>query len=395
MRKKIVNPVDVFKLLEKLEDSGTLYKPLVFDPETFRMEIAIGAPYKLLSQQYTQDAFNSIFSWVDSWKSFEKYGIGTVEYANKRIGTLRPSAVPIRLFLHDIQACFRYIHKEKEMECFLQTYNRLKNFDSRLKKWTLSEYKMLRYPCSKLNNFERVADKIKDTVPENAPYICKRELEIPGVDTKFFENNIEAIRGMYNALHGTSLNNVSELNEVLHIIKPPEDKEFIPVRFLDAKYRTDNISILKIHYTELKRLSIRPKKVYIVENKETFYHFPIVADSVVIFGAGISVSGLLKDVPFIQEAEDVYYWSDLDTNGFQMLSNMRKVYPKIHSFLMDLDTVMIAKQFSVEDTGSDFDSFENLTPSEEECFHYIKARKLRIEQEKIPWSYVVKKIENC
>ena len=119
------------------------------------------------------------------------------------------------------------------------------------------------------------------------------------------------------------------------------------------------------------------------------------ADSVVIFGAGISVSGLLKDVPFIQEAEDVYYWSDLDTNGFQMLSNMRKVYPKIHSFLMDLDTVMIAKQFSVEDTGSDFDSFENLTPSEEECFHYIKARKLRIEQEKIPWSYVVKKIENC
>ena len=395
MKKKLINPIDVFKLLEKLEETGTLYKPLVYEPETFRMEIPIGAPYKLLSRQYTQDAFNSIFSWVDSWKSFEKCGIGTMEYTNKRIGTLRPSAVPNRLILHNIQKCFNYINKNEEMDCFLKTYNRLKKFNPLLKKWALKEYKMFRYPCYKLDDFEKVANKIKDVLPEDAPYIFKRELEIPGVDTKFFENNIEAIREMYNALHETSLVNVNELYKVLHIIKPPEDKEFIPVRFLDAKYRTDNISILKIHYTELKRLSIRPKRVYIIENKETFYHFPIVPDSVVIFGAGISVSGLLKDIPFIEEAKDVYYWSDLDTNGFQMLNNMRKNYPKIHSFLMDMETVMLTKQFGVEDTGSDFDRFEHLLSDEEECFNYLKARQLRIEQEKIPWSYVVEKIENC
>ena len=392
--KRIINTQDVFKLLEKLEENGTLYKPLVYEPDSFIMEIPIGAPYKLLSKQYKQDAFNSIFAWVDSWKFFSKSGIGEVEYTQKRIGTLRPSAVPTRLILHNIQGCFNYINKNGEMECFLKTYNRIKKFNPLLKKWVLREYKMFRYPCYKLDDFERIADKIKETISADAPYIYKRELEIPGVDTKFFEKNIEAIREMYNTLHGTSLANAKELYKELHIVKPPEDKEFIPIRFLDTKYREDNISIVKIHYTELKQLSIRPRKVYIVENKETFYHFPKVANSVVIFGAGISVSGFLKDIPWIEEADDVYYWSDLDTNGFQMLNNMRKIYPKIHSFLMNTETIKLTKQFAVEDTGSDFERFEHLTPAEDECFIYLKEKRLRIEQEKIPWSYVVKSIEN-
>lgn len=396
MRKKIIHPIDVFRLLEKLEDDGGLYKALAYNREDFCMEIPIAAPYKLLSRQYEQDAFNSIFSWVDSWKTFDKNNsFGDVEYASKRIGTLRPSAVPVRLVLHDIESCFAYIHKDAEMKCFLEAYNRLQEHNALLRKWALKEYKLFRYPCPKLDDFEKVADKIATVVPEDAPYIFKRELEIPGVDTKFFEKNIEAIREMYNVLHDTKFVNLSELNQVLHIIKPPEDKEFIPIRFLDSKYRVDNITIMKIHYTELSRLTMRPKKVYIVENKETFYHFPIISGSVVIFGAGISVSGLLKDIPFIQEADDVYYWSDLDTNGFQMLNNMRKIYPKLRSFLMDMETVMLTKQFAVEDTGSVMAGFDQLTPSENECFDYLQQRRLRIEQEKIPWSYVVRKIEEC
>ena len=56
---------------------------------------------------------------------------------------------------------------------------------------------------------------------------------------------------------------------------------------------------------------------------------------------GYGVLEMAESAPWLADKE-IYYWGDLDHDGFNILSNLRKVLPemKIHSFLMDKETLL-------------------------------------------------------
>ncbi|MBP5473322.1 MAG: hypothetical protein J6X92_01015, partial [Bacteroidales bacterium] len=81
----------------------------------------------------------------------------------------------------------------------------------------------------------------------------------------------------------------------------------------------------------------------------------------------------------------------LDAHGFQILSEIRKYFNQIESFLMDRATF---DKFYEGDKGS-VTTVEKelcLTIEENEMFYYLKENNYRLEQEKIPFEYSSKRI---
>nr|WP_221935062.1 Wadjet anti-phage system protein JetD domain-containing protein [Catenovulum sediminis] len=61
--------------------------------------------------------------------------------------------------------------------------------------------------------------------------------------------------------------------------------------------------------------------------------FPPVNNAICIFGLGYGVQ-LLKEVNWLNQVA-IYYWGDIDTHGFAILSQLRGYFPKVKSMLMD------------------------------------------------------------
>ena len=91
------------------------------------------------------------------------------------------------------------------------------------------------------------------------------------------------------------------------------------------------------------------------------------------------------------KSSSLYYWGDFDAQGFEILSQFRGYFPQTQSFLMDKNTF---ETYFENDSGtrSNVSVELHLTAEEKSLYEYIKKNNLRLEQEKIPQSLVVKTI---
>ena len=117
--------------------------------------------------------------------------------------------------------------------------------------------------------------------------------------------------------------------------------------------------------------------------------FPLKRDSIVLWGHGFGVD-ILKNVEWLR-SKKIFYWGDLDTHGFLILSELRKHFQLVESFLMDRETF---DAFFENDKGVETNVVGDLylTSKEKEMFEYLKACNFRLEQEKIPFEYAIVKI---
>ncbi|OQY18067.1 MAG: hypothetical protein B6I36_07835 [Desulfobacteraceae bacterium 4572_35.1] len=95
------------------------------------------------------------------------------------------------------------------------------------------------------------------------------------------------------------------------------------------------------------QLNLAVDKVFITENEINFLAFPPVKGSVVIFGAGYGFQSLAQ-ADWLRDAE-LYYWGDIDTHGFAILSQLRATFPQAISLLMDRHTLLEHRAHWVEE----------------------------------------------
>ncbi len=132
-------------------------------------------------------------------------------------------------------------------------------------------------------------------------------------------------------------------------------------------------------------------RIFIIENKITFLSFFEIEDSIAIFGSGYKVSAL-KDAKWLQEKE-IYYWGDIDLDGFAILSQLRSYFPNAKSFLMNEETIEKFKDLSVEYIPKNvYRELENLILEEKRVYKRLQndfyGKNFRLEQERLPFSYV-------
>ena len=228
------------------------------------------------------------------------------------------------------------------------------------------------------------------------PMIYIRQLEIPGVDTKFIETHKAfLIRLLEAALPEHAVNKAaggSSAFENRFGFRPRPGR--IRFRILDQALSIMGLTDLQITESDFHSLSITPRTVFITENEINGLAFPPVPDALVIFGLGYSLSAL-AGARWMNEAS-LWYWGDIDTHGFAMLDRLRHHFPHARSFLMDEDTLLSHKALWGSEPTPTRRDLPLLTADESRVYDALRnnhhAPSLRLEQERISYTHVKRSI---
>lgn len=229
------------------------------------------------------------------------------------------------------------------------------------------------------------------------PGIYLRQMDLPGVDTKF----TEAHRGV--------------LTELLDLVLPPQAVDTaatgvgqfarrygfadkpprIRLRWLGVAALAPwgaGITDITITQTAFEALNPPVRRVLITENEVNFLALPPVADSLVVFGAGYGFE-VLAGAAWLRHCA-VHYWGDIDTHGFAILDQLRATLPQAQSLLMDRATLLAHADHWGHEPQPLSRELPRLHPHESALYddlRYGRVRAeppLRLEQERIGFGWV-------
>lgn len=330
-----------------------------------------------------QKEFNDIRSLS---KEVKGYGY-TIDWKTVKTKMLGTQGLPSKIKFETAEDFERFLQKVKEVNVFRKNVALINGKFPELQCW------IEKYPLKVIENSEYWSDilKILNYFSKNPqPQLYIRELPIE-VHTKFIEQHKAVIGELLDIVIKEYINTNEKEFEKRYNLR--YDESMVRMRILDETLAAEFFSGLDditIPVSKFLRLQIPISKAYIVENKVNFLTFPLVANSIVIWGRGYGIASI-KESELLKSSE-LIYWGDLDAQGFEILSQFRSYFAQVKSLLMDKTT--FDKYFENDlGTPSKVNVELNLTTEEKNLYQYIKANNYRLEQEKIPQSYVIEHLK--
>jgi len=319
--------------------------------------------------------------------SKEKKGYGySIEYQKVKTRKHGEQDIPVSISFLTESDYLKFIGKEQATVDFRKNLERILSAFPELYEW------VCRYPNKVMDNHKVWGDLLKVCSyfkGNPKPQLYIRELPIQ-VDTKFIERNKGIIKELLDIIIAEFANTDETRFETRFNLR--FDEPVVRFRVLDkamSQVLFSGIDDLSVPISQFREVEIPVEAIYIVENKMNMLTFPPIKKSIVVWGHGFGVD-VLKDVAWLK-SKKIFYWGDLDAQGLQILSEIRTHFPQVESFLMDRATFDNFYEGDIG-TASNVGNGLYLTPEEIEMFKYLKENNLRLEQEKIPFSYVLKRI---
>lgn len=294
--------------------------------------------------------------------------------------------IPKSIVYETLDDYLKFIKKEKEFHVMMENYSFIKSELPQLEPWLKENPKAIINNANVWPGLVKVCQWFLLNFEPNKYYI--RELPI-AVHTKFIEENKGVLRVLLDELV-PDLVNISE-NHFERRFFLKYDQPLIRFRSLDktcwieGSYDDITVPIEQFILAELKCL-----RVFIIENKMNFLSFPEVPHSLAIWGKGFAIE-TLKNIQWLKDKQ-IYYWSDLDVQGFQMLSQLRSYFPQTKSFLMEMEVVEKYMDFIVQGTPTITELPSHLSDQEFEVYEFLSRNNYRFEQERIDQSFVLLKL---
>lgn len=227
--------------------------------------------------------------------------------------------------------------------------------------------------------------------PRSQLYI--RELPV-SVHTKFIEQHRGILRELLEQILPVEAI-AAEAESFEQRFGLREKEPSVRVRLLDEQLEKRYglpIDELSIPASQLAALDLlRGQRCVIAENEMTFLTLPSHRNTFALFGGGFMVHNLAR-VPWLGECP-IYYWGDLDAQGFQILSRLRSLYPHVSSLMMDWETFSTFAHYCVKSTPCPIQQLPYLSSEEHGLFVHLAEHNLRLEQERIDHRYALRQLE--
>lgn len=297
-----------------------------------------------------------------------------------------------RVYFETLGDWLRLIGKETEFERFQQAVALIRQQEPTLEDW------LLRYPhwvAEYLDSWPLLLRVCAYIIENPASGLYLRELPIAEVHTKFIQRHLGILTKLLDALIPTARN-----KSTTHEDKPEKrfclrfglryEEPIIRIRPLDKTlpgwggFRDISVPLSDLA-VQLQEVS----QVVIVENLISFLTLPPIKNCLAIWGSGFGVTRL-KAIPWFPNCT-LYYWGDIDVSGLSILSQIRRIFPKIIPVMIDQDTLDQFESFSdtlKDPQKADQVLLDHLTLSEQALFAHVRDRQLQLEQEQIPMGYV-------
>ena len=373
----MITPIEIKK---KATNKYKIYLQSIVEGESFTPIVIVGDKKPNEDTVKFEEELTELISC-----SKEKKGYGyTIEYQTVKTKRHGVQDIPTSICFLTETDYLKYIGKEKDTVKFKKNIVSILLSFPELKEWIYaSPIKVIDY------DWENLLKVCKYFKHNPQPHLYIRELPIQ-IHTKFIENNKGIIRELLDIIITEYINADEKQFENRFNLK--HDEPTVRFRVLDESISQkffSGINDLCIPISQFQNLRLHIKTIYIVENKMNMLTFPLKDESIVVWGHGFGVD-VIKNVKWLK-TKKVFYWGDLDAHGFQILSEFRTHFKHVKSFLMDKETF---QEFYKNDKGTitNIGKILCLTQEENELFKYLRDNNLRLEQEKIPYNYVLRKI---
>ena len=355
-----------------LERSGRLYRWLV-DAQAMK-------PVSFLLNKYCQQVAEQgnltlLRQWADFWR---KGTHGTVQESRRDVMPGVRTMIPVRLVFLDARSVFSELGESRRAEAFLLMHRQMQQELPAAISWLLD------YPrrIQERGFFPGCLALGKAFLAGIEPGKYLREIQAEGVDTKFMERDMLLTRSLWNTLNpDRAAANEAELRELWQTCQV--ETPSVGVRVLDEQLGWYGVTKFFLSVDEAAKCRPPVRRVFITENKVNGYRLPMMAGSMVLFGMGYGVIELARKAAWLH-ATEVIYWGDLDSNGFDILSQLRAELPGVRSMLM---TPELWKRYSkavVADEGDCQRIPDRLTVREKQAWAIGREHHARLEQERIP-----------
>jgi hypothetical protein len=340
-------------------------------------------------------SFEAVRRWIRELDENSRSGKGfgyEIEWADVNHRQLGRNRVPNRVTVPTESDALRLIGMEREGRRFRALAQVTTESFPALAQW------LSRRPLVVLEHaqdWRRILDVLAWFRDHPRSNLYLRQVDIPGVDTKFVEGR--------KALFSELLDIVLERNPLAEAVAQTFEQRYglrtkppvIRFRVLDSRVAIAGLSDLTIPASDFAALNIAARHVFITENEVNGLAFPDFEEAIVVFGLGYGVD-LLQSASWMAGAH-IYYWGDIDTHGFAMLDRLRHGFPNARSLLMNRETLMAHRSLWVHEQAPYRAALSHLEPDEQALFDDLLydrlGKKVRLEQERVSYAFLQRSLK--
>ena len=376
----MITPAEIVKKAER--KYRAVLRAYLNNDDLFPMEFPVGRLSKNLVERRRQ---------IDDLRqrSGETTGQGyTLEWQTVNRRDLGKQTTPRRIIIETLDDYLAVVRKRTEYQQFVSDVERIRSRFPVLEDWMYTNPQAIIDFSDHWDDLLLVCDYF---VKHPRPNLYIRELPI-SVHTKFIEQHSRILRDLLDTMlpaEAITLD-ATDFSQRFGLKSPPST---IRVRLLEEQLdwqyglRLDDLTLPVNQLAHLLKEHIQPKTVIIAENLMNFLTLPLHPSSIGVFGSGFRVQ-LLADVTWLHQCR-VIYWGDIDAHGFQILSDLRGVFPHVLSVMMDQQTLDNHTQYVVEGNRVRVNRFDGLNQTEAIVAQHVLEHNLRLEQEHISQAYAL------
>ena len=392
-RRKWTTAADLREQVRRLWRRGLVLRGLAGGEDEFPRRLVFSRP----TAGEMRDRYVEVRDWVASFENLPQIRFERSEFGHRALGA---SELPHQAWLDSAEAAAALIGQGPRLRKFRALVEATRRREPQLLAW------LARRPVRALElepHWERLLGVVQWLRERGRPGVYIREMDVPGVDTKFVERN----RGVLSQLLDLSLPEESLDRSktgaagfaARYGFRAKPDR--VRLRVLDRNCALlpwssdEDGQDLTLRAGTLARLAVPASRVFVIENEINFLALPRMPGTLAIFGSGYGFRSLAR-AGWLRGCQ-VLYWGDIDTHGFAILNELRGVFPRAESFLMDRATLLAFEHLWVRERSQARGELSRLTREECELYDDLRMDRLgmsvRLEQERVAFGWVMAALE--
>ncbi len=382
--------------LKRLWNSGAILSSVITGKDIFPCTVPLKGP----SSSELASRFGEVQDWIVSLNSKSAgvkgrgYRVESKTINHRMIGS---NDLPYRIWIETLDDAVFLLGKNKDLKAFLKIIDSVEKSCPALLSY------LVRHPMRALSSsgeWDRLLSVVLWMFNHNDPDIYIRQIDLPGVHTKFIEQNRAILSELLDLLLpagsvNTSFSAMGNFARRYGFKTPP-----LLVRFrtpYDSGLFPDGMSDISLPAEEFAAMDINCGNVLVIENQINFLSLPRMRNTLMIWGAGYGFENLVTASWL--NTKRLYYWGDIDTHGFAILNQFRSLFPAAVSFLMDRETLLEHIDLCVREPAPTSAVLHNLSNEEAALYKDIKdnllGEQIRLEQERISYGWIMRAFADC